>query len=85
MSSDINLQDKLLNTVRKKNITVTIYLTNGFQLKGQVNGFDNFTILLDSEGETKLIYKHAISTVIPAQRVNNLFERNNSKNNNDEQ
>lgn len=69
MSSQLNLQDNILNAVRKKNITVTIYLTNGFQLSGKVFGFDNFTIILESEGKNKLIYKHAISTIVPQKRV----------------
>ncbi len=69
MNSNLKLQDNILNAVRKKNITVTIYLTNGFQLKGKVIGFDNFTIILESDGKNQLIYKHAISTIVPAKRV----------------
>ena len=48
-------------------VPVTIYLANGFQLRGLVRGFDNFTIILDSEGKPELVYKHAISTIIPAR------------------
>ena len=69
MSSQLNLQDNVLNAVKKKNITVTIYLTNGFQLNGKVIGFDNFTIVLENNGENQLIYKHAISTIVPQERV----------------
>ncbi len=65
----INLQDVFLNHVRKEHIYVTIYLTNGFQLKGLVKGFDNFTVVLDTEGKQQLVYKHAISTIIPARQV----------------
>jgi len=61
--NNINLQDVFLNQVRKEHIPVTVYLTNGFQLKGTVKGFDNFTVVLDSEGRQQLIYKHAISTI----------------------
>ncbi|MGE5550347.1 MAG: RNA chaperone Hfq [Bacteroidota bacterium] len=68
----INLQDGFLNQVRKDSIPVTIYLINGFQLRGLVRGFDNFTVILDSEGKQELVYKHAISTIIPAQAVPDL-------------
>lgn len=67
--SQFNLQDAFLNHIRKENIPVTVYLVNGFQLKGVVRGFDNFTVILDSDGKEDLIYKHAISTVIPARPV----------------
>lgn len=60
-----NLQDVFLNQSRKGHIPVTIHLTNGFQLKGFVKGFDNFTIILDSDGKQTLIYKHAVSTISP--------------------
>ena len=66
-AKSINLQDALLNQVRKENITVTIHLVNGFQLKGNVRGFDNFTVILESMGKQQMVYKHAISTVTPAR------------------
>jgi host factor-I protein len=65
----INLQDSFLNQVRKEGIGVTIYLVNGFQLRGLVKGFDNFTIILDSDGKQEMVYKHAVSTIIPARPV----------------
>ena len=68
--SQINLQDSFLNQVRKDNIPVTVYLVNGFQLKGLVRGFDNFTVILDFEGKQQMVYKHAISTVMPFKPVN---------------
>jgi host factor-I protein len=71
--NNINLQDVFLNQVRKEHIAVTVYLTNGFQLKGMVKGFDNFTVVLDSEGRQQLIYKHAISTISPMKIVNLIF------------
>ena len=71
--TNINLQDVFLNQVRKEHIAVTIYLTNGFQLKGMVKGFDNFTVVLDSEGKQQLVYKHAISTISPMKVVNLIF------------
>ncbi|MBN2222731.1 MAG: RNA chaperone Hfq [Vallitaleaceae bacterium] len=69
MSKPINLQDVFLNQVRKDKIVVVVYLTNGFQLKGLVKGFDNFIVFLETEGKQQMIYKHAISTVIPSREV----------------
>jgi len=74
--SNINLQDVFLNQVRKEHIAVTIYLTNGFQLKGLVKGFDNFTVILDTDGRQQLVYKHAISTISPMKLVNFIFNDN---------
>lgn len=75
MKNQFNLQDSFLNQVRRDNISVTLYLVNGFQLKGLVKGFDNFTIILDSDGRQQMVYKHAISTIIPAVKVETLFSR----------
>jgi host factor-I protein len=74
--ANINLQDVFLNQVRKEHIPVTIYLTNGFQLKGMVKGFDNFTVVLDTDGKQQLVYKHAISTISPMKVVNFIFNDN---------
>ena len=65
-----NLQDAYLAEVRKAGIPVTIYLMNGFQLRGTVKGFDSFTIVLEYEHRTHLIYKHAISTISPQLPLN---------------
>ena len=65
----INLQDSFLNQVRKENVPVTIHLVNGFQIKGNVRGFDNFTVIMDSLGKQQMIYKHAISTITPQRAV----------------
>lgn len=66
----INLQDIFLNQVRKEHIAVTVYLINGFQLKGIVKGFDNFTVVLETENkQQQLIYKHAVSTITPLKPV----------------
>lgn len=67
--TQLNLQDGFLNQVRKDNVPVTIYLVNGFQLKGIVRGFDNFTVVLENEGKQLLVYKHAISTVTPMRPI----------------
>ncbi|WP_456275414.1 RNA chaperone Hfq [Bacillus sp. AK128] len=69
MKQSINIQDQFLNQLRKDNAFVTVYLLNGFQLRGIVKGFDNFTVLLESEGKQQLIYKHAISTFVPQKNV----------------
>lgn len=61
----INLQDSFLNQVRKENVPVIIYLVNGFQLRGSVKGFDNFTVIMENDGKQQLVYKHAISTITP--------------------
>lgn len=70
----INLQDNFLNQMRKDGISVTIHLVNGFQIKGTVRGFDNFIVMIDSMGKQQMIYKHAISTITPAQTVKVLPE-----------
>jgi host factor-I protein len=67
--SQFNLQDAFLNQVRKDKIMVTIFLINGFQLKGLVKGFDNFTVIVELEGRQQLVYKHAISTVAPLKPI----------------
>ncbi len=77
MAKDMNLQDVFLNQARKERIPVTIYITNGFQFKGIVKGFDNYTVILDSDGRQNLIYKHAISTITPLRPISLLdaFEK----------
>lgn len=66
----INLQDTFLNQLRKNSVFVTVFLLNGFQLKGTIKSFDNFTVLLvDGEHKQHLIYKHAISTFAPIKQV----------------
>jgi len=68
-----NLQDTFLNHVRKGKIPLTVFLVNGVKLQGVVTWFDNFCLLLRRDGHSQLVYKHAISTVMPAQPVQ-LFE-----------
>lgn len=69
MSKPQNLQDLFLNTARRERLDVTVFLVNGFQLKGQVRGFDNFTVVIDSDGKQQLVYKSAISTIIPGRPI----------------
>ena len=68
-----NVQDVFLNTVRKKHVPVTIFLVNGVKLQGNISWFDNFSILLKRESQIQLIYKHAISTIMPSAELD-LFE-----------
>ena len=69
-----NLQDVFLNTVRKSKTPVTVFLVNGVKLQGVITWFDNFCVLLCRDGHSQLVYKHAISTVMPAGQIN-LFEQ----------
>jgi host factor-I protein len=73
VSKSVNLQDSYLNQLRKEKIPVVIYLTNGVRLKGLIKGFDNFVILL-KENSQSLIYKHAVSTIVPERDVEIGFE-----------
>ena len=66
---NVNLQDVFLNQARKEKIAVTIDLTNGFQFRGVVKGFDSFTVVLDCDGKQNLVYKHAVSTIIPSKPI----------------
>lgn len=69
MTGSINLQDVFLNQARKDKVAVTLYLTNGFQFRGMVKGFDNYTVILECDGKQNLVYKHAISTIVPAKAI----------------
>lgn len=69
MNKAINLQDVFLNQCRKDRIMVTIILTNGFQFKGMVRGFDSYVVIFDCDGKQQVVYKHAISTIIPSKSV----------------
>jgi len=65
----MNVQDAFLNYVRKENIPVVIHLVNGFQIRGLVRGFDNFSVIIENDGKQQLVYKHAVSTISPATKV----------------
>ena len=69
MNKALNLQDIFLNQARKEKIPITVFLTNGFQFKGMVRGFDGYTVIVDCDGKQELIYKHAISTIVPARPI----------------
>jgi len=70
MKTVLNLQDIFLNQVRKDKTQITVFLVSGYQIKGLVKGFDSYTLVLDSDGKQQMIYKHAISTIIPSSPVN---------------
>ena len=69
MQKTQNLQDTFLNQARRERIMVTVFLVNGFQLRGVVRGFDSFVVFVDSDGKQQMIYKHAISTIAPARNL----------------
>ena len=69
MAANETLQDLFLNDIRKERQLVTVFLMNGFQMKGVITGFDSFVVCLVSEGRQQMIYKHAISTVVPPRPV----------------
>ena len=65
MSDTINLQEAILKECRKEKVPVTLFLMNGFQLRGVITGFDSFVVVLVSDGKQQMIYKHASSTLVP--------------------
>ena len=69
MQKKSNLQEIFLTRARKENVPVTMFLINGFQLRGTVTGFDCFTVVLDCDGRQNVIYKHAISTIAPQHPI----------------
>lgn len=69
MKTEISYQDTFLTRARQRRCPVTVFLVNGFQMRGTIEGFDVFTVLLQSDGKQNLIYKHAISTIMPLQPI----------------
>ena len=69
MQKTQNLQDAFLNQLRREKVSLTVFLVNGFQMHGVIRAYDGFTVVLDSDGKQQLIYKHAISTIIPPKPV----------------
>ena len=65
MNETMNLQDAILKEVRREKVPVTLFLMNGFQLRGIITGFDSFVVVLVTDGKQQMIYKHAISTLAP--------------------
>ena len=69
MSDPINLQEAILNEVRRDKVPVTLFLMNGFQLRGTITGFDSFVVVLVTDGKQQMIYKHAISSLAPMKPI----------------
>lgn len=67
MKNQANLQELFLTRARKQATPLTVFLVNGFQMRGVITGFDSFTVVLESDGRQQMIYKHAISTIVPVQ------------------
>jgi host factor-I protein len=78
-----NLQDHFLNIARKEKIEINIFLVNGVPIKGRVLSFDNFTILLEVDKKQNLIYKHAMSTIVPSRPIPYKEEEDNKKSKNE--
>ncbi|MBN2853697.1 MAG: RNA chaperone Hfq [Clostridia bacterium] len=75
-SMSMNLQDVFLNQLRRDKVQITLFLINGFQIKGIIKGFDNFVIVLEVEGNQQIIYKHAVSTIAPMKPIHLIFQEN---------
>ena len=69
MQTKANLQDIFLLRAKRDKVPVTMFLMNGFQMRGIITGFDAFVVVLDSDGRQQIIYKHAISTIVPEQPI----------------
>ncbi|MBR6771849.1 MAG: RNA chaperone Hfq [Clostridia bacterium] len=69
MQKQMNIQDYFLNVARKDRIGLTVYLVNGFQFRGTVKSFDSYSVVLEAEGKQRLVYKHAISTIVPDKNI----------------
>jgi host factor-I protein len=67
--ASVNYQDQLLSAVRKESMPVTIYLTSGFQIRGLIRNFDAYVIIVESDGKQQMVYKHAISTIVPLKTI----------------
>lgn len=69
MTKSVSIQDQFLNQARKEHVLLTIFLMNGVKLQGTVKSFDSFVVLLEVNGGTQMVYKHAVSTIIPARNL----------------
>ena len=69
MSETTNLQEAILKEVKREKVPVTLFLMNGFQLRGVVTGYDSFVVMLVTDGKQQMIYKHAISTLVPIRTL----------------
>ncbi|NLY67673.1 MAG: RNA chaperone Hfq [Tissierellia bacterium] len=69
MKKAMNMQDVFLNKIRKENKEVTVYLINGYQIKGYIKGFDNYILIIENNEKQHMVYKHAISTITPSKQI----------------
>lgn len=69
MKGPVNLQDMFLNKLRKENNEVSVFLINGYQIRGYIKGFDNYVIIIENNEKQQMVYKHAISTIVPSKQV----------------
>ena len=69
MKKTANLQDIFLTKARKQGVPLTVVLVNGFQMRGVITGFDSFVVILESDGTQQMLYKHAISTIVPIAAI----------------
>ena len=69
MKKIANLQDLFLLSARRERVSMTVFLVNGFQMRGVVTGFDSFVVVLESDGKQQMLYKHAISTIVPLRPI----------------
>lgn len=69
MQTKINIQETFLTKAKRERLPMTVFLMNGFQLRGVLTGFDAFAVILDSDGKQQMIYKHAISTIVPVRPI----------------
>jgi len=76
-NNNINYQDHILKHVHQKKIEVIVYFVNGYQLKGKITAYDNFTVILRSDERDQMIYKHAISTIAPVEKISGLLDLEN--------
>ncbi|SFL12290.1 RNA chaperone Hfq [Halanaerobium salsuginis] len=74
MSNNVNYQDHILKHIHENKIEVIVYFVNGYQLKGKITAYDNFTIILRSDQRDQMIYKHAISTIAPVEKISGLLD-----------
>lgn len=74
MDNKVNYQEHILKHVHEKDIEVVVYFVNGYQLKGKITAYDNFTVILRSDERDQMIYKHAISTIAPVEKISGLLE-----------
>ena len=74
MQKTMDLQEQFLAQARRERLGLTVFLMNGFQMRGVVTGYDQFTVVLECEGKQELVYKHAISTIIPARPAELILE-----------